>query len=558
MPDPAGTSEEPRSSGGGLLATAGLLGAQRRWRTPPRLIAADRPAPGAGTVSPASSLLPPPHLEDPEWSRAVLGLLSRVSPATTSPAALILRPDRIDAVFPDSPRPSPEPFSAVGRSRLSLPRESALLALPPGGPPILSATRAAALVTAWNLPEERCLVDVLACKSVAIEGPPVAVGTSLSDVVVELAARRWCDIDEVVVVGLGVPLAGIPALRCLETADEARRYLERAHSGVGEATARCVVVSPPRREESGGDSAARLVELVHALPLTGVLLCGPTETGVRCRLRLHAHKRPESLLLPGSRPLVLRPNDEDAGAIAPRHPPDPDERLLVRILGPVAVEGTPIGQRPRALEILVYLALHAEGVSGEAIAAAVWPERRVPTQTLANRLSEIRQLLGLASDGRPILRRQGPRHVLAETRTDWELFQSLSRSSRREELRTALALVRGRPLAGVADSGWALLEGFVPEMEATIVETAGRLAEEELSSGDATAAEAALRRGLIVAPWDERLYRLLMRAHHVGGNRGGIETALRTLGRALDCPDDPLGCVSRETAELYRQLTRAG
>lgn len=558
MPDPGGRNEAvPRSAAGGLLATAGFLGVQRRWRTPSQQLGEEQ-HPSRPEGPSRSGGIPPVHLEDPEWSRAVLGLLGRSTGHGAFPAAILLRPERIDVLFAAFPPHAPAPFSPLGRHGYSLPRDSQLLSGRAGGPPLLTAARASALFSAWNLPHERCLLDIVACKSVVIDGPPVAVGTSLSDIVVELAARRWCDLDEVIVVGLGVPLTGVPGLRCLETPEQARCYLEECHSAGHDGIARCVVVSP--LHHAGEEEAARrLVELVHALPATGVLLCGPTPITVRCRLRLIAHKSPEALVLSAASRLVVHPTavtTAGSGDDLPRE--DASSSVFVRLLGPVAVEGAEVGHRPRALEILVYLALHPEGVSGDAIAAAVWPERRVPTQTLANRLSELRGMLGPASDGRPILRRHNLRHLLSETTTDWELFRSLSASTRREDRRRALALVRGRPFDGLADSGWSLLEGFVTEIEAAIVETACRVAEGELAAGDLVAAEAALRRALLVAPWDERLYRPLMQTHHAAGNRGGIDAALRTLARALDCPGDPLACVSAETAALYATLTRAG
>ncbi len=56
------------------------------------------------------------------------------------------------------------------------------------------------------------------------------------------------------------------------------------------------------------------------------------------------------------------------------------------------------------------------------------------------------------------------------------------------------------------------------------------------------------------APWDERLYRLLMRAADVTGSRGAVEAALRSLAQALEWQGDPLRAVHPETAALYRQL----
>ena len=96
-------------------------------------------------------------------------------------------------------------------------------------------------------------------------------------------------------------------------------------------------------------------------------------------------------------------------------------------------------------------------------ATALWPERRVPVQTLANRLSETRRALGLAGDGRPRLRKMGRRHLIVDAETDWDQFKDLSGAEQGPACwRKALALVRGRPLDGLDRGEWAQLEGFTP------------------------------------------------------------------------------------------------
>ena len=58
-----------------------------------------------------------------------------------------------------------------------------------------------------------------------------------------------------------------------------------------------------------------------------------------------------------------------------------------------------------------------------------------------------------------------------------------------------------------------------------------------------------------MSPWDERLYRLLMRAADGLGNRGGVDAALRSLALALELEGDPLLGIHPETSALYRNLT---
>jgi hypothetical protein len=62
----------------------------------------------------------------------------------------------------------------------------------------------------------------------------------------------------------------------------------------------------------------------------------------------------------------------------------------VRFLGPVEIAGAarPLDRSPRLTELVVYLATHPAGVTSDTWATALWPDRRVPFQTLANRLSD--------------------------------------------------------------------------------------------------------------------------------------------------------------------------
>jgi hypothetical protein len=240
-----------------------------------------------------------------------------------------------------------------------------------------------------------------------------------------------------------------------------------------------------------------------------------------------------------------------------RHDRAPGVDVLV--LGPVQVEGAneSFEGRPLLTELVVYLAFHPEGLLGEACATALWPERRVPLQTLSNRLHEARRALGTLENDQPRLRRSDGRHVLApDVRTDWSRFVALTGpESGPASWRQALALVRGRPFDGLAKGDWAVFEGFFAAVEAAIVGVAARLGEHLLEAADPLGAEWALRQGLLVAPWDERLYRLLMVASDAAGNRGGVESVLRSLAQVLECTGDPLDLVHPETATLYRRLT---
>ena len=228
------------------------------------------------------------------------------------------------------------------------------------------------------------------------------------------------------------------------------------------------------------------------------------------------------------------------------------------MLGNVLINGAPesFRHRRRLTELVAYLAMHPDGATTDAFATALWPERRVPLQTLANRLSEARRALGSASDGRPRLRKRDKRHLIVEFDTDWDLFRDLASEGRgADSWRRALALVRGRPFDGLEQGEWTQLEGFAAAVEASVVGVACRLGEYSLGRAKPDLAHWSALQGLLVSPWDERLYRLLMRAADALGNRGGIDAALRSLAVALELEGDPLLGIHPETSALYRRLT---
>jgi hypothetical protein len=120
----------------------------------------------------------------------------------------------------------------------------------------------------------------------------------------------------------------------------------------------------------------------------------------------------------------------------------------------------------------------------------------------------------------------------------------------------ALELVRGRPFEGLRASDWPILEGIAPAMEATIVDVAGRLAGAYLHEGNPSGAEWAARKGLLVSPYDERLYRMLLRVADRAGNPAGVESVMSELIRVVADEVEPFDSVHPSTMELYRSLSR--
>lgn len=502
----------------------------------------------------------PVHLEEPDCCRAVLSFVEEAT--SNRPFMVVLGPETYEVTLA-SPEEAVWPFTQTetGSWRLD---HAALAARAPRPSP---ATRRSGLVTVARSDISRSLLDLVACGSVTLEGPPVAVGATLCDVIVELASRRWCDLEEVVVVGFGDDIATIEGVVCLPDVPAAHRHLLAETP-----RARCFVIAPctgpdrQRREEE----LSRLIGFTRTAPDTAVVTC-EADAPTRVLWRLKAHRETldiAELASSGRRAVFRAPRasgltqrvESAAGPAAllatPAQLPSL-ARVIVRVLGQVDVVGSaaPITHRPRVTELVTYLALHQEGCTGDAIASAVWPRKRVPAQTLANRLSEARRALGLTEDGTPRLQRRHGRHVLSDdVMTDLALFEQTAMDRGRRGLEAALSLVRGRPLEGLHDSGWTLLEGFVSDAESAVVTAAARLGELSLLENEPSAAVWAVRRGLLASPWDEGLYRLLMRAHHAAGNTGGVDAALRGLARALEWTGAPLDGVHPETARLYRSL----
>ncbi len=292
-------------------------------------------------------------------------------------------------------------------------------------------------------------------------------------------------------------------------------------------------------------------------------------------LSLNAHPRSEALIVfeeGGERQLFVRPERLDP------HPERAEPRALrdtlfdqaphllepvgvgIKLLGPVTLAGTdyPLERHPKLTELVVFLALHPDGSTSRSWTAALWPDRRVPQQTINNRLSEARRIVGFANDGRPRLRRIGERHQLVEFGSDWSDFQRLAGSPDLSDWREALSLVRGRPFDDLAQGQWVVFEGFLAEIEDAIAAVAIRLGDRALIENDAELCAWAAKQALRACPFDERLHRLLMRAADALGNRAGVESTLRQLALILEIDGDPLAGVHPKTAQLYGELTNSG
>ncbi|GJF27332.1 membrane protein [Kitasatospora sp. NE20-6] len=262
---------------------------------------------------------------------------------------------------------------------------------------------------------------------------------------------------------------------------------------------------------------------------------------------------------------ILRSPEAHAGRTAPR----------IRLLGPVDVSGAAGTAEPAAVprltELAALLALRP-GVEHTALDQVLHPggahladpaDGHAPTSPLPGRLTRLAAWLGGAPDGRPFLRIDRPDgYTFAPTVTcDWDEFRSLYRRGMRSTSTTAdaalahaLALVRGAPFAEAPADAYGWAEAERQDMIAAIVDTAHELAARRLQYGDHRTAEAAIFRGLAVAPDVELLHRDLFYAYASVGARDQLVRAVNRLdalsrrtGRDLD-PD---------TVALLRDLLAA-
>jgi DNA-binding SARP family transcriptional activator len=267
-------------------------------------------------------------------------------------------------------------------------------------------------------------------------------------------------------------------------------------------------------------------------------------------LRVPERERPVSFVAPEH---VVRPSFASSAAIDPG-----EQTVTVRVLGPVEISGAARQfTRAWAVELVVYLAVHPGGVSNEQWATALWPDKAMAAASLHSTASAARRSLGTAKSGDDHLPRGRGRLGLGpDVRTDWDRLVDLSQSSQSDDWREALSLIRGRPFDGLRSPDWVVLEGILATVEAVIVDLACRYAERCLEAFDAPGAEWAARQGLRVSPYDERLYRVLLKAADAAGNPAGVESIMAELVHLVADEVEPFDAVHPETLALYRSLSR--
>jgi hypothetical protein len=154
-------------------------------------------------------------------------------------------------------------------------------------------------------------------------------------------------------------------------------------------------------------------------------------------------------------------------------------------------------------------------------------------------------------------------------RTDVERFALLESTGDPDEVVEAMRLVRGPLFGGLRRADWAVLDGTQASVEGLVVGAALDAADRLMEADRGADAVWVVRRALVVSPYDERLYRALLRATAAQGNRLALRVAMRQLltlagevpgsrhGRARRGENQALTCLHPRTATLYRDLLRS-
>jgi DNA-binding SARP family transcriptional activator len=258
------------------------------------------------------------------------------------------------------------------------------------------------------------------------------------------------------------------------------------------------------------------------------------------------------------------PNSASSGPAVPDlgHPP-----VLVRVLGSVEIDGASDFKRAKSRELVVYLAMHPNGVGESELDEALWGEaaaRVVISSTRDSTVSVARSALGGAArllpaqgQGREKRYQLGP-----DVQSDWVQFCTLHRFGRDHQsvaaLHQALELVRGRPFEAVISGrtyGWIHTEGHARHIEAEVADAADLAAGFYLDAGDPLSARWAARRGLLAEPYTERLWVRLMEAADAIGESQEIERIMDEMDVVLELEGDFTG-LHPNTLAAYDRLSR--
>ena len=240
----------------------------------------------------------------------------------------------------------------------------------------------------------------------------------------------------------------------------------------------------------------------------------------------------------------------------------------VRVMGTVDVLGAaqPFTSR-RALDLVTYLAFHPDGADRDQLRAHLWPPDDPPSEsTFANTVSRARKALGLDQNGKPYLPRvsqKGIYRLRPEVGTDVARFEALVSAASsdtsdrgRQQLQTALELVRGTPFTGGTGDMYRWADfGLRTQIDCMVDNVVHELAQRCMEAGDTEGARRAVMTSLQLVGVCEECYRwrLMAAAENPTEVRQIMAELVGLLKRENDQPEaDDL--ISPDLLELYEQL----
>jgi LysM repeat protein len=238
---------------------------------------------------------------------------------------------------------------------------------------------------------------------------------------------------------------------------------------------------------------------------------------------------------------------------------DPDRTVhhpILRLLGPIELIGATGPVPPRAakqcLEYCAWL-LENPGRTAQAMVAAL----AVAEGTRRSNMSRLRSWLGSSPDGEAYLpdAYTGRISLQPAVSSDWQRLQILTSTgvnrASDDNLKAALELVRGAPLADAAPGQWHWAEELRTDMISCVRDIGVELADRALLGGDLERARWAASRALLAAPGDELLLAARIRTERAAGNAAEtdrLSLQLAAQARALGVDLDP------ETVSLLQRV----
>lgn len=484
----------------------------------------------------------------------------------------------------------PDPWEATGDDTVWLLPRSASVTAPPGPAPFPCLVTVGA-----DLDGSTWLVDLGHLDSLGlVADDPAAARQVAAAMTVELATSPWGDGLQVTVVGGFAELPELldsgrvayqptvgglaerlrhrdgsatwPEVVVLlgDVDDEQRRALHTVAGGAADTT---LVTT---RGEAPGDWALRLSarERARLTPLDLDLSPARLEDGP------FAHVM-EALSVTAE-PLVGEPTGLDEPrrrrdgqfAIDPPAPSeapdltepslrDDEPRLL--LLGEARIDGVlgapPAPQRQSTVvEVAAYVAHHPD-CSVDDLRRTLW--RQLPDDATAqDRLADLRRWLGARPDGSPHLP-GGSSLRLDGVATDVHRFEALLPGGHDDAstpaLAAAMALVRGRPFAGLTTRRYTWARDLRERLTEQICDAAVELSRRQYSVAALDAAEQTVEAGLQVEPALESLWRLRLQIDHARGDHASLERHVDELEQVTY----DLGELAPETARLVDDLLGA-